>query len=141
MDNPKTLATVASRRYRNKKAKPKIKTKTNTTQKTKTMGITHLTNIGGWTHEIGKGRQFMPLIRHPPYYSYSRRHVGHHYAQTNTNKTHINKSSYMWINNISQSAVNIFTYFKGICYPEWKILYDVHTKINYNQKPNFPFQF
>jgi hypothetical protein len=76
------------------------------------MGITHLTNIGGWTHEIGKGRQFMPLIRHPPYYSYSRRHVGHHYAQTNTNKTHINKSSYMWINNISQSAVNIFTYFK-----------------------------
>jgi hypothetical protein len=27
MDNPKTLATVASRRYRNKKAKPKIKTK------------------------------------------------------------------------------------------------------------------
>jgi hypothetical protein len=47
MDNPKTLATVASRRYMNKKAKPKIKTKTNTTQKTKTMGITHLTNIGG----------------------------------------------------------------------------------------------
>jgi hypothetical protein len=47
MDNPKTLATVRPEDTGIKKQNQKSKPKTNTTQKTKAMGITHLTKIRG----------------------------------------------------------------------------------------------
>jgi len=43
--------------------------------------------------------------------------------------------------NISQSANTMYAYFKGICYFEWKTLYDVNIKINYNRKQTFDFSF
>jgi len=43
----------------------------NVTQTTTTMSNTDPTKNWEWTQTPAKGKKILPLIRHPPYYSYS----------------------------------------------------------------------
>jgi len=60
-DNPEKLATLGTQDRRKK----------NTTQKIKKMINTDSTENPGWTQAAAKGNQFLPLINHPPCYSYN----------------------------------------------------------------------
>ena len=69
MDNPETLPTLVTiHRTKTNKAQ-----KHNTTQykKPKQKNNTDPNKNRGWTQVLAKGKQFLPLIRHPPFYLYS----------------------------------------------------------------------
>ena len=63
-DNPEKLATLGTTQDGDKQNK-------NITQKTKKMSNMDLTKNRRWTQAHAKEKQFLPLIRHPPCYSYS----------------------------------------------------------------------
>jgi hypothetical protein len=72
MYNPETLATLGTQaKTKNVQSRHRAKTKHNTTQKTKKTSNTDPTNNWGRTDVLANGKQFLPLIRYPPCYSYN----------------------------------------------------------------------
>ena len=66
MQNPETLTTLGTQDTRRRQAKQITQT-----QEIKKMRNTDTTKYQGLTQVLTKGKQFMPRIRRPAFYSYS----------------------------------------------------------------------